>query len=183
MGIQKKKGEIDMTWMEINAWMERYAGVSYDVSSLVEECRGDVALHDPYVWYTDMNEIIMYYNSIMDLIKEHEHQIPDIFNNSAEFIDMITEFVVEGLSHAVNDARNLLNIQNTTLSTMDDIEEAVIVIYKILDIVTSNDDEQFNEEFDKLNKQYSGRITGFFGVHESQLLTMARKIESIVENE
>lgn len=173
-----------MTWLEINAWMERYAGVSYDLSSLIDECRGNVVLRDPYVWYTDMNEIVMHYNSITQIIEEHEHQIPDAFDNADEFIGIIRDVVIDGLTRVIDEARNLLNMKQTSIATFDDVEEVVTIIYKVLDIVRSNsDDDQFGEEFNHLNDQYKGRISDTYGVHESQLLTISKKMESILAEE
>jgi len=172
-----------MDWISINAWLERYSGVSYDITSMLDDCRGNVVLIDPYVWYTDMNEIVMNYNSIMELIEEYEDAIPDSFDSRADFEDLITTHFTDNLTNIIEEVCQLLNMNQVKVSSIDDIDEIITMIHKVVEIIKDNDTTTFETEFDKLNDKYNGRLTDIYGIHHSQLLTMSTKIDSILAEE
>lgn len=172
-----------MTWLEINSWLERYAGVSYDITSMVDDCKGNVVLIDPYTWYTDMNEIVMHYHSIMELIEEYEEAIPDSFNSKAEFEDLIKTHFTDNLAAIINGVCQLLNMNQVKVSSIDDIDEIITMIYKVIEIVKDDEAEAYEAKFDKLNDKYNGRLTDVYSIHASQLLTISTKIDSIIAEE
>jgi hypothetical protein len=169
-----------MEWMLINAWVEKHAGVSYDVNQHIEECRSNMLLLDPYSWKAGMDDILVYLEEVVSLIHQNRDQIPDALIGAKELEKTVIEYVIDKVRETIHEKLDLMNITNIPLDDLDTIRETINVVYEMIYLVLNCPEEDYDKEFHRLDtKVFSGNLMDVYKIHENDLPGMRIKLNAI----
>lgn len=106
-------------WTEFYIWIERYAGVSYDLQSEFSMLTKYLIFVDPYEWKIRIDNIIQHTNDVIDTIDQFGDDIPDYLPDSKSMKRIFTENVVEQLLFVVNNVKRMINLEEVDITNYD----------------------------------------------------------------
>jgi hypothetical protein len=169
-------------WIELYAWLEKYSGVSYDLSEDFEEIPKEMIFTDPYEWKVRIMNIIERLGEIVQIIEQFADEIPDYLPDETNMKKMITSLAVENLMFLINYAKMTLLIDDSDIEDYDDLINQIQYLSELVsDVLIDSDIETVQKKFVDKDEENDNYFTNTFGIHPKDLTNMKFTVDDIRE--
>lgn len=169
---------------EMYIWIEQYAGVSYDTSEQFNEmCEDNYSMIylDSFGWLVNLNTIIENMNSMLDIVTEYGHYIPDHLPTANRFKKIILADVTYKLTTLVNAIKRQMGIDITVFNTRDELEVQASLLPEIIDTLVKANPEKLSAVYESCEKNFENALTEKFSIGKDDFRNMYFTIASIIE--
>jgi len=170
-----------MTWEELYIWIESYAGVSYDVSDLILALSGDAIFLNPVTWRNMLSILLDRLNSMIDIINENYHNLPEDAPPKDTLKTDITSMVLTNIVEIVNDIKQKLGIEPSEIRRFVVLEKHVDALTDLIRALSENSLEKLMKEdwFDEYENDNNEFLTMTFNISKNDLPSMQFSINDI----
>lgn len=175
---------MEIDWGLIYAWIEQYAGVSYDFNDDFREISGDVAFDSPVFWSTTINLIFDKLEEVLDVIDEHGYSLTDDMPSKDNLKRLFADQCISNILANVNHVKTSLNIPIERISKVEDLNNQVNALRDFILLAKMNPVEEFvrEETFRNFEERNDDILEDKFSIHVNDLPNLWETISTIVES-
>ena len=172
---------------ELYAFLEKFAGVSFDFDDLFGTMSGYTAFIEPFVWQTCVNEILDGLDEALSIIEQFGDDLNDDMPDKDDAKKLIATEVISGLINNLNSLKKILNIERVDISGYDDLEQHIYAVGSLIKMLVDNslDDilrEKLFSEYLTDDEEDDNPFETVLGLHEQDMPTMSFIVSSIRED-
>lgn len=170
-----------MTWQTIFAWLERYAGTSFDINEDAVNLKGPLAMVSPFEWYIGMDKIIDYAEEVMEVIDNYGDTLPEIFPSKDEFKKVMANYFSDHLMAIIDDVKTQLNITPSEITTSEELAMQMNFLHQFINMMIVTHEDTLAATFSEYNEENEMVLTEIFGITEGDLTNHKLNIQDIRE--
>ena len=170
-------------WDEFFMWVEKFAGVTFDMSTELQQLQGDNIFIDPRRWKIKLNYVIDQLNEMLDVLDEHRDSLTDNFPSYTELRNFLIGETLTSMITAINDIKRKLNIEPVDIGNIDTLSAHALALFDIVDALSSNSLEQLSKKdwFDEYEEDNDNILTDEFGLRKNDLTNMHFIVNDIIQ--
>lgn len=166
---------------EIYAWLESYAGVSYDFNEAITELSRTNACIDPFQWKISIETILDQLSQANDVIDEYKQSIPMELPNAKQIKRILTENMLSGVLNSIRAVFLQLNLDPPTIKTVDQLRDVVQTMYELLIIIVSYDINDILKRnlYEEHEENDDNSFANVIGVMKQDITSLAMSVNAI----
>ena len=178
--IERRKYDM---WLELFAWIESFASVSFDPSDVLDVAVPELAFLDPYGWKSNLEVALDDVVELLNTLEEHRLEAPDSLGEISEVKTDYTRQVVGEIIEKVNAVKMQMNLEVTKIAGLDGLRSNIALIAKLIDYCKDNSMEAAisSAKFDEFNTENDNDITNVLGIQVQDMLAVYQSVDEISE--
>lgn len=166
---------------EIYAWLESYAGVSYDFNEAIAELSRTNACVDPFQWKISIETILDQLTQANDVIDEYKQSIPMELPNAKQIKRILTENMLSGVLNSIRAVFLQLNLDPPTIKTVDQLRDVVQTMYELLIIIISYDINDILKRnlYEEHEESDDNSFANIIGVMKQDITSLVMSVNAI----
>lgn len=172
-------------WSSIYEFLERYSGVSYDFSEDFQKISGNIAMIEPYQWYSGITNIMKNLQEAIDVIDEFGDNLHEDMPNKHGLKKIVATHVLRQLIANINNIKTTLNIEVRDISDYDNLENQISLLNDLIGLMIDNslEDILHHDLYNKYEEdEDGGGFLDVLGIHENDIPNINLIITSIRED-
>lgn len=170
-------------WDEIFAWMEKFSGVSYDMSEDFAALPKEYVFAEPMMWKTKIMNILNTLEEALDVVDEHKDEIPDYMPDAEGIKTIYSSYVIQNIMLLVNYAKSMLCIDEADITSYTDLVNQIQCISDIIKLLNDSSlgDDSLQKSFEEYNEDNDNAFTEVFGINVHDLSNMKMTVDDLKE--
>jgi hypothetical protein len=170
-------------WLELFAWIESFAGVSFDPTEMLDVCTEDMAFTDPFGWKSNIDIAVDDVMELLNTLEEHKLEAPDSLGEIAEVKAGFAQQMMSEIIDKVNNIKTRLNLEITKIKGLNGLRSNVELLANLIEYCKDNDMEVAisAEKFDELNRVNDNDIVNVLGIHNRDMMNIWQAVSEVSE--
>lgn len=170
-------------WDEVNAWVEQYSGVEFDLPFYMNLLKNDAIFVSPSQWRNNLSITLDRLSDLIDIIDERGKDLPETLPSRSELKKLITSDVLTEIIDVLNDAKQKLNIEPTIIRTFKTLEKHVDALCDLIQALSEHTMEwllkhEWFDEYEDINNDF---LHDTFGIVKGDLSNMQFTVNDIIQ--
>ena len=168
-------------WLELFAWIESFAAVSFNPFDTLNVVSNDLAMSDPYGWKSNIEMSLDNVVELLNTLEEHRDEAPDSLGEISEVKANYTRQVIEEIVDKVNSLKTTLNLEITKIKGLDGLRKTTQLLANLIEYCSENnmEDAISSEKFNEFNDTNDHDITNVLGIYNQDMMNIYQCIGDI----
>lgn len=165
-------------WDEFYIWIERYTGVTYNLSEEFSNVTKYMIFVNPYEWKSRIMAIVDHIGDVIDTIDQYGDDIPDYLPDKEAMKKTFTEDAVQQLLFIVNQAKHMINVEEVDITSYDIMMNQIQVLSDLVNMCL----EEFPVKpttFDTYEDENDDAMNTYLGIIKSDMTNIGMTINEI----
>lgn len=170
-------------WLELFAWIESFAAVSFNPYDTLEVIDNDSAFMDPYGWKSAIDVSIDNVVELLNTLEEHHQEAPDSLGDINQTKLDFSRQVMGEIIDKVNNVKTRLNIEVTKINGIDGLRSNIDLLTNLIEYCkTTQLDEAVNPaKFTEFNESTDDDLTKTLGIYNQDIMNIHQAVSEVCD--
>lgn len=170
-------------WLELFAWIESFAGVSFDPTDMLDVCTEDMAFTDPFGWKSNVEIAIDDVMELLNTLEEHRFEAPDSLGEISQVKSDFAQQIMGEIIDKVNTIKLRLSLEITKIKGLDGLRSQIDLLANLIEYCKDNDMEVAisSEKFEEFNTVNDNDIVNVLGINNRDMMNIWQAVSEVSE--